>query len=95
MKLKRRKPLHEFSLMSDLFCKLEDISRVNGNAKIITVRVKLGALAHITRDQFTGHFIECARGTPAEGAKLEVEQLIDTYDSNAQNVLLDSVELTI
>lgn len=40
--------MHEFSLMADLFRKMSEISNSNGNRKIVTVRVKLGALSHIT-----------------------------------------------
>lgn len=85
--------MHEFSLMADLFRKIDEISRANDNGKVVIVRVKLGALSHITPDHFAGHFEEFSRGTPAEGAKLEVTQLEDTKDPNAQDILLHSVEI--
>lgn len=86
--------MHEFSLMADLFRKIETISRDNGGDKVVTVKVKLGALSHITPDHFEEHFVEFAKGTPAEGAKLVVIQLDDTKDPNAQDIILDSVELS-
>ena len=85
--------MHEFSLMADLFRKIEGISRDNDNGRVVIVRVKLGALSHITPDHFAEHFDEFSKGTPAEGAKLEVTQLDDTKDPNAQDILLDSVEI--
>jgi hydrogenase nickel incorporation protein HypA/HybF len=85
--------MHEFSLMADLFRKIDEISRTNDNGKVVVVRVKLGALSHITPDHFAEHFEEFSKGTPAEGAKLDVQQLEDTKDPSAQDILLDSVEL--
>ena len=85
--------MHEFSLMADLFRKIEEISKDNDNAKIVVVRVNLGALSHITPEHFTEHFVEFSKNTPAEGAKLEITQLEDTKDPNAQDIMLDSVEI--
>lgn len=85
--------MHEFSLMADLFRKIEKISQENGGSKIVGVKVKLGALSHITPDHFAEHFEEFSKGTSAEGADLEVEQLDDTKDPNAQDILLDSVKV--
>ena len=85
--------MHEFSLMADLFRKIDGISRDNDNGRVVIVRVKLGALSHITPDHFAEHFDEFSKGTPAEGAKLEVTQLDDTKDPNAQDIMLDSVDL--
>jgi len=85
--------VHEFSLMADLFRKMSEISNRNGNRKIVTVRVKLGALSHITPHHFEEHFIDFSKGTPADGAKLEIVQLDDRNDPNAQSILLESVDL--
>lgn len=85
--------MHEHSLMADLFRKIEDISRANGGKNMISVKVRLGALSHITPDHFEEHFIEFSRGTPAEGARLDIVQLDDMNDPNAQDILLDSVEI--
>ncbi len=85
--------MHEHSLMADLFRKIDVISRDNDNGKVVVVRVLLGALSHITPGHFEEHFVEFSKGTPAEGAKLEVTQLEDVSDPNAQSIMLDSVEL--
>ncbi len=85
--------MHEFSLMADLFRKIREISNRNDNRKIVTVRVKLGALSHITPQHFEEHFIEFSKGTPADGAKIEIIQLEDRNDPDAQSILLESVDL--
>lgn len=74
--------MHEHHLMLGLMRKLEELS---AGAKILRVRVVVGALfggAH-----FREHFEIAARGTKAEGAKLEI------VESAGQDVLLESVDL--
>lgn len=85
--------MHEFSLMADLFRKIREISNRNDNRKIVMVRVKLGALSHITPQHFEEHFIEFSKCTPADGAKIEIIQLEDRNDPDAQSILLESVDL--
>lgn len=85
--------MHEFSLMADLFRKIQEISNRNGNRKIVTVRVRLGALSHITPQHFEEHFIEFSKGTPVDGARIEIIQLEDHNDPDAQSILLESVDL--
>lgn len=87
--------MHEFSLMKDLFRKIHAISDDNGNRKIVAVRIKLGALSHITPQHFEEHFVDFSKGTLAEGAKLEIIQLEDQNDPDAQAILLESVDLAI
>ena len=85
--------MHEFSLMADLLRKIEMIARDNQADKVVRVKVKLGALSHITPEHFEEHFAEAIHGTVAAGAKLEVEQMTDVSDPQAQDILLDSVEV--
>ena len=85
--------MHEFSLMADLLRKIEAVSKEAGDKKVVGVRVKLGALAHISADHFREHFEEAIRGTVAEGAKLDVEESPDTNASDAQDILLESIKV--
>ena len=85
--------MHEMSLMADLFRKIETIAKDENAKRVTCVRVKLGALAHITPDHFREHFEQAAAGTVAEGAALEVEALTDESAPNAQDILLDSVDV--
>ncbi len=84
--------MHENSVMADLLKKIEAVSRDNGGGRVVSIRVKLGALSHITRDLFEEHFLIKTRGTPMEGARLKIEQMTDTANPNAQEILLESIE---
>lgn len=85
--------MHEHSLMADLLKKIETVARQKGGGRVVAVRVKLGALSNITREHFEEHFRMETRGTAAEGARLDLEQITDKADPNAQKLLLDSVEV--
>ena len=87
--------MHEFSLLKDLLGKIKAIAEENASDKVIGVKVKLGALAHISPEHFREHFNHAVVGTLAEGAKLEIETLTDMSDPHAQEVILDSVELAV
>ncbi len=82
--------MHEASLVSGLIRKIEAVA---GPARVVGVTVSLGALAHISADHFREHFQRAARGTAAEGARLEVEVRADPGEPGAQDVLLRSVEV--
>lgn len=86
--------MHEHSLLKDLINKIETIAQEQKAVRIIGVKVKLGALSHISADHFRGHFDEAVKGTMAEGAELEIEQLTDETDDSAQDIMLDSVEIS-
>ena len=85
--------MHEFSLMADLLRKIEQLAKDAEADKVTNVKVKLGALSHITPDHFREHFGEAIVGTIADGATLDVEQSDDQDDPNAQDVLLESVDI--
>lgn len=85
--------MHEFSLMSDLLKKIESIARDCSAERVTAVTIKLGALAHITPDHFREHFETAIIGSVAEGAVLNIKQLTDDKDPNAQDILLESVDI--
>ncbi len=85
--------MHELSMLAALMRKLDSVSREHRNARIAAVQVRLGALSHISAAHFREHFQESARGTCAEGAKLEIETAADLTDPRAQDILLESVEV--
>ena len=86
--------MHEYSLLNDLIKKIEMITKKQKAVRVIGVKVKLGALSHISADHFRGHFDEAVKGTMADGAVLEIEQLTDETDDCAQDIMLDSVEIS-
>lgn len=85
--------MHEMSLIHDLMRKIETIAREQNANRVAGVKVRIGALAHISADHFREHFEEEAKGTIADGARLEVEMLTDENDPHAQDILLDSVDV--
>ncbi|MFH1374905.1 MAG: hydrogenase maturation nickel metallochaperone HypA [bacterium] len=85
--------MHEFSLLKDLLGKIKTVAKENGSDKVIGVKVKLGALAHISPAHLREHFDRAVIGTVAEGARLDVETLQDERDPHAQEIILDSVEV--
>ncbi len=85
--------MHEFSLLEDLLNKINSIAKENDSDKVIGVKVKLGALSHISAEHFREHFNHAVQGTIAEGAKLDTFLSTDETDPHAQDILLESVEV--
>lgn len=85
--------MHEMSLMKDLMQKISFIARQNNAHRVISVKVRLGALCHISPQHFGEHFTEASVGTMAQGSRLEIEQSKDETEARAQDILLESVEV--
>jgi hydrogenase nickel incorporation protein HypA/HybF len=79
--------------MSGLIRQLESIAQEQNVDKILAVKVQLGALSHFSEEHFRDHFVQAARGSRAEGAVLNVVQQTDPNDPNAQDVVLEEVEI--
>jgi hydrogenase nickel incorporation protein HypA/HybF len=79
--------------MTDLMRKIDAIAREQGARRVARLKVKLGALSHISADHFREHFENAATGTIAEGARLDIERLTDERDPHAQDIVLDWVEV--
>ena len=85
--------MHEASLMTNLIHRIGEIARAEDAARVTRVTVWLGALSHMTAPHFSEHFKAAAAGTVAGGAQLEISVSKDTRDSNADRILLISVEV--
>jgi hydrogenase nickel incorporation protein HypA/HybF len=85
--------VHEFSLMVDLMRKIESVTREQGAGRVSAVKVRVGAISHISPEHLREHFAAAARGTVADGAELVVETGTDATDRRAQEVWLESVTL--
>ena len=85
--------MHEHSLMKDLMNAIERIGREQNARKVLGVRIRLGALSHISPDHLSEHFVQAAAGTMAEGARLDIIEIPDTSDPNALEIILESVEI--
>ena len=49
-------------------------------------------MSHMTPDHFVEHFVDATRGTVAEGARCDVEE-IDEHDPLAQSIVLESIDV--
>lgn len=87
--------MHERSLIADLMQKIVSLAWAEGAGKVISVKVRLGALCHLSAGHFREHFVHAARGTVADSARLDIEILTDVTDPYAQEILLESVEMEV
>jgi hydrogenase nickel incorporation protein HypA/HybF len=85
--------MHEASLIRGLIRRVEAVVSEQGGGKVLGLTVRVGALSHLSPGHLREHFVQGARGTLAEGARLHIEVLTDVADPRACEVLLESVEL--
>lgn len=85
--------MHEASLMTNLMHRIEEIAQAENAQRVVGVSVWLGALSHMSKAHFIEHFEHAALGTIAEGAQLDITVSSDTGHANAQELLLQSVEV--
>lgn len=85
--------MHEQALMRDLMRKITAEAEAEGATRVTRIRVRLGALSHLTDAHFREHFVEASRGTVAEGAAVEAELRSDPTEPDAQGVVLESIEV--
>lgn len=87
--------MHEAHLMKDFIHKIEQIAVQEKAKKVTSVRVWLGALTNMSSAHFMEHFMQSSVGTIAEGALVETVISTDFLDKNAQNILIDSLEVDL
>lgn len=86
--------MHERALLADLVREIETVAAQEGAVAVRAVRVRIGSMSHMTPDHFVEHFVDATRGTVAEGARCDVDE-IDPRDPRAQSIVLESVELAL
>jgi hydrogenase nickel incorporation protein HypA/HybF len=84
---------HELTLLVGMMRRIDAVARDEGADRVVAISVRLGALAHISPDHLREHFEAAARGTVAEGARVDVELNDDVDDPLAQEIVLLSVEV--
>ncbi|MDY6899740.1 MAG: hydrogenase maturation nickel metallochaperone HypA [Cyanobacteriota bacterium] len=87
--------MHEASLINDLVQKINAIVIEQDGKRAVAIKVKLGALSHISSEHLREHFEVASKHTLAEGATLECESSKDLSDPLAQEILLESVEVEV
>lgn len=87
--------MHETSLINSLLRQIDAAAAAEGAERVVGVAVWLGALSHMSAEHFAEHFERAAAGTRAEGARLDVTTSDDVDHPEAQNVLLESLEVEV
>ncbi|MBM3552430.1 MAG: hydrogenase maturation nickel metallochaperone HypA [Alphaproteobacteria bacterium] len=85
--------MHEASLISSLMRRIDEAAKNERAKKVVGVSVWIGALSHMSAEHFAEHFERAAAGSVAEGARLEVTVSGDVAHVNAQDILLEKIEL--
>ncbi len=85
--------MHEHALLKNMLAKVEDIAVEHRALRIRGLSVKLGALSHLDEQHFMEHFQMAAKGTVAEGARVQVELDEDVHAPFAHDVVLTSVDI--
>lgn len=85
--------MHEASLMNALMRRIETIAAAEGAEQVTVVRVRLGALAHMSPEHFREHWDVAARDGIAAHANLEIELSTDLTDPAAQDLTLLSLDV--
>jgi hydrogenase nickel incorporation protein HypA/HybF len=78
--------MHETSLLRGLLHQIEVLARRNATERVTVVRLRLGPLAHVESDHLREHFAETARGTVAEGARLEIETTEELHELTLESI---------
>jgi hydrogenase nickel incorporation protein HypA/HybF len=85
--------MHEMTLLRDLLRKIELIAAQEEASRVVGVKVRIGALAHISGEHFREHFEQATEGHVAEDAELEVVEMSDESDPLAQEIVLESIQV--
>ncbi|MCS6768640.1 MAG: hydrogenase maturation nickel metallochaperone HypA [Candidatus Nitrosocaldus sp.] len=85
--------MHELALIRDIIARLEAIAAENSARRISRIRLRVGALSHISPDAFREQFKMMAGGRSVlDGTTIEI-YVADEMDEHAQDVLLESVDI--
>lgn len=85
--------MHEKSVMDSVMRAIEQLAQDEKVKKITVVRVRLGALSHMSKEHFQEHFTIAAKGTIAENAVVEAEVSEDLNDPGAKDILIRSIDV--
>lgn len=86
--------MHEKSLMKSLIRQIEKLALEHQAKQVTAIKLRVGPLAHFSREHFQEHFSQASLSTMAEGARIDVELIPDIDDPHAQEIILTEVELS-
>lgn len=81
--------------MAGLLRQAERAARAHGAVRVRALRVRLGALSHLSPAHFREHLDEVAPGTVLEGARVEAVVCEDQTAPYALGLLLEQLELEV
>jgi hydrogenase nickel incorporation protein HypA/HybF len=84
--------VHEQSFLRGLLTQIDALARQHRAARVSVVRIKIGPLAHIEPEHLREHFIEAAKGSVADGARLDIAVTDEWHDMTLESI--DVEELT-
>ena len=85
--------MHEMSLMNSLVSQVNQIASREGANRVLAVKVRLGALSHMSPEHFREHFNLATRGGIAGEARLDIETSDNQQDVDAAGIIIDTVEI--
>ena len=80
--------MHEAAVLRDLRSAILRVAAAENVARIGAVSIWIGALSHVTAPSIRSHWTEMVDGTPAQGARLDLEVSRDPQDPRAADVVL-------
>lgn len=86
--------MHEASLVAAALRRAEEIAREQGAARVTRVSLRAGLLSGLSGEALYEQFAEAARGTIAEGARVDVME-DERMTADAQDLTLESVQLEV
>lgn len=87
--------MHETGIVRNLVAHIVCAAQDNGAIRVGGVHVWIGALTLFSPEHFREHFEEEARGTAVEGATLHIEPSSDVHHAQAQDVILQQLDLEV
>ncbi len=85
--------MHELRLARELVSKVDALACEQGARRVVGVKIALGALSGVSPDHVRRHFAKAARGTSAEGARLETISGFDMAAPDADSLRLESIDV--
>ncbi len=85
--------MHEYSLIAGLLTQIRLLMETYPDHPLDTVHVRIGALAQISTEHFREHFCHAVEGTDLEHVRLDVTMDNDPGNPNAQDIILESIEI--
>lgn len=75
--------------------RIQKVAEAEHATRVTKISVWLGALSHMSEEHFAEHFEHAAADTIAEGAALDVTVSDDLQHANAQDILIEKVEVEV